>query len=111
MKRTPLLRKTGLKRIGQRGKRLQTGDRAVSASVGEVCAMAGELGVTCGGKMDPHHLLGRDETIRHYGPNILDVCRNHHEYAHQHPEAFKARVDEKWPGRLQDVHNKKWGLA
>ena len=97
MKQTPLVRKTGLRPVGKRGKRLAKGDRAITKKAkGEVCERCQAT------PADPHHLISRrDSVIRHEPLNIVHLCREHHRMAHDDPAEFEAWLEEKWPGRLE----------
>lgn len=45
-----------------------------------------------GGQLDPHHLVtvARDRTLRLEPTNLLTLCRNHHDWVHDHPIAASA---------------------
>lgn len=95
MKRTPLQRKTELKR----GKPLkQTAPkkkkpkavptdiyRQVLARDGGCVARALVPDVACRGRIDPHHALMKSQGGKDTLDDLIAVCRAHHEHIHANP--------------------------
>ena len=95
MKRSPLQRKTELRR-GQpirRGKALRSKPKPVPKDVyAQVLARDGgcvarllvpEIG--CSGRIDPHHALMRSQGGKDTLEDMIAVCRAHHDWIHANP--------------------------
>lgn len=96
---TPLIRKTPLQRKstlkarsrlkpkGQRGKRLVTGDRKVSAEYAALPCLCG-----CGARSDPAHLITRRrEETRHARHLIIPLDRIRHDWLDDTAEGRRCR--------------------
>lgn len=89
MKRTPLKRKTELKR----GKPLKSKPKAVAKDIyAQVLARDGGCvarglvpEVSCAGRIDPHHALMRSQGGQDTLEDMIAVCRRHHDWIHNHP--------------------------
>jgi len=79
-------------------------DKAFSLSVRArgYCEAAGYPGVRCGGGLQAAHLIGRRYySIRWDEENALSLCQGHHVWFTHNPEAWRAFIDENWPGRYE----------
>lgn len=96
MKRTPLKRKTELKRTGAlkpTGKGMKKRVKAVPKDVyQQVLARDGGCvartlvpQVRCAGRIDPHHALMRSQGGKDTLDDLIAVCRAHHDHIHANP--------------------------
>lgn len=86
------------KRSTQRNK----ADKLFSLKVRErgYCELAGVDTISCGGAHQCAHIIGRRfYSIRWDEDNSLCLCAGHHVYYTHNPEAWRAILDETWPGR------------
>jgi hypothetical protein len=110
MKRTPLKRKTPLKPIGKRGKRLLPADNATRELLRPLPCIAADYLFPCFGRKEVMHIHARgDEAIRNDPDNVLPGCRKHHTYFTRHPAAWKAFVEALFPGRWDALTRKSYG--
>ena len=116
MKRSPLTRKTELKRGAplrsnqplKRTTRLRPGKRSrgvpadirttVALRDGGCVARTAIPSVACWGRLDPHHVLRRSQGGPDTPDNLVTLCRAHHEYVHGHPAEARALGFLRSPG-------------
>ena len=119
MKRTPLKRKTRMKRRrkpmsrlakrtrdGGSGLWLRKADAAWGALVHLVCGDRCAVGGNCAGHVEAHHIISRSvRATRHLPLNGIGLCSKHHKFdvlcsPHGGPAGFFAWFTETYPGRL-----------
>lgn len=123
MKKTPLTRKTELKRTGfkpktervpkgesnprrKKGKFLADGTRVPSDATLDTkmslwvrrfgkCELAGHV-VACGGTLEHHHVVprGKKKALRWHPLNGLCICQMHHQWFHANPVMGGRLLDE-----------------
>lgn len=79
-------------------------------AVHEGCTACGWEGVKgvykCSGHIEWAHLKSRGiERLRHDPDNCTALCNIHHRYFTQHPDEWKRFIDEKYPGRWDDLND------
>lgn len=93
MKRSPLARKTPLRRSGPIKPTRTHGTKAVPPSVylavvrrdGECVGRRLVPEVACFGRLDPHHVLRRSQGGLDTPENLILLCRSCHDWVHAHP--------------------------
>jgi hypothetical protein len=95
MKRTPIKRKTELKRSGSinKGKPLKKTVKAVPKDIyqqvlardGGCVARSLVEQVRCAGRIDPHHALMKSQGGKDTLEDLIAVCRAHHDWIHANP--------------------------
>jgi len=112
MKRTPLKRKTPLRKASQKAKRIQERRMDVKWSkcirAIRKCAMCGETNK----QLHAHHLITRSrKCLRWKLENGLCLCASCHklgaESAHRNPHVFTMRLRERYPDRWEWIRDNK----
>jgi hypothetical protein len=95
MKRTPIKRKTELKRSGSlnKGKPMKKTVKAVPKDIyQQVLARDGGCvartlveQIRCAGRIDPHHALMKSQGGKDTLDDLISVCRAHHDWIHANP--------------------------
>ena len=89
MKRTPIKRKTELKRGKPIKKRVKPVAKDVYAQVlardGGCVARPLVREVQCRGRIDPHHALMKSQGGQDTLEDLIAVCRAHHDWIHANP--------------------------
>lgn len=85
MKRSPLLRKTPIRRISAKRRKEQAELRKIIPALFERCGGQCEA-VRCVARAeDPHHIKPRSQGVDNSPENIIMLCRFHHRFIHDHP--------------------------
>jgi hypothetical protein len=89
MKRTPLQRKTPLKRSRAPKSKPKPVSTDLYAEVvrRDMGCVAQRLvpEIKCAGRLDPHHVLMRSQGGQDTAQNLKTLCRAHHDWVHNHP--------------------------
>lgn len=86
MKRSPL-RPIGKKR------KLGVPKDVLAEVIGRDCGCVARsivLETRCWGEIDPHHVLPKGRGGKDTADNLICLCRAHHDWVHNHPEASYA---------------------
>jgi hypothetical protein len=103
----------GLKKLGVRGKRLLKGDKETTEKAKTMeCECPGMFGHVCAGKVDPHHIVNRDEIPEQWRNDprfLIYLCRVLHDIAHKKRRAFNALLGKRYTEarRLSHIDNPK----
>lgn len=88
MKRSPLKRKTPLRRASPKRSKelaLYRKERDAYLMANPNCAARHAAGITCSGDLQLHHYRGRVGRLLRMDMFWLSVCAAHHSFIHDHP--------------------------
>ena len=88
MKRSPLRRRTPLRRVGKNKKRVGVPKDVYALVVGRDRFCQGQKHapeVSCWGRLDPHHILRKSQGGPDTVDNLVLLCRAHHDHVHGNP--------------------------